>query len=172
MEEHDSRFANKGETVKWYGEYLILEKGEFGYVDSNNFFHNLFGPAYYKDPIMSFYIHGRILSKKDWLIEREEILFTQRRNVRRIISMKEHDSRRLGENELYYWKDMYGCALYDMPDNDHFYYVDSNNFLHNLEGYGIGFKGLDIGSYFIHGKYLNKEDWEIEANRISFLEEI
>ena len=66
--------------------------------------------------------------------------------------MKEHDCRILKIGEIYYA-----------------FYVDSNNFLHSLDGFALLFKFND---YWIHGKYYkNKRDWEIEVNRIKILEE-
>ena len=49
-------------------------------------------------------------------------------------------------------------------------YVDSNDFLHSLDGYA--WVEGDLKEYRIHGKELTKEEWEIERNRILILEEI
>ena len=55
------------------------------------------------------------------------------------------------------------------------FYVDSNDFLHNLEGPAMieYLFTYDNYYYFIHGKeYKTKRDWEIEVNRINTLKEI
>ena len=92
--------------------------------------------------------------------------------------MRKHDSRLIKKGEEYYYINPF------KPENivtrifvdGGFYYVDSNNFLHNLNGFArIG----DFISYFIHGKSYKKEDWLIkreecllEQHRLDILEEL
>ena len=86
--------------------------------------------------------------------------------------MKEHESRRIKPGERYkFYNDVYkkiDSGLYDFSDK-YKDYVDSNNFLHNLEGkawYG------GIMEYWIHGKNYEKKEWEIERNRLLMLEDV
>ena len=52
-------------------------------------------------------------------------------------------------------------------------YVDSNNFLHNLNGFAWDNKKFTkFSSYSIHGKEYSKEQWDIERNRLLILDEI
>ena len=81
--------------------------------------------------------------------------------------MKEHKSRRIDpQKEIFY---------YDYPNNgeirngrglmysvDSFAYVNSNNFLHNLNGRACNFFGNE---YWIDGKQYNKEEWLIEREK-------
>ena len=90
--------------------------------------------------------------------------------------MKEHDCRILNEDEEYYsfygngiiyHGTMYGRGLHLVV------YVDSNNFLHNLNGFAWDNKKFTkFSSYSIHGKEYSKEQWDIERNRLLILDEI
>ena len=93
--------------------------------------------------------------------------------------MKEHESRKLEYGDKYEWVTDEGeivSVTYDFNGFDD--YTDSNNFLHNINGpawiNGGGFNSSDeIEEYWIHGKhYKNKQDWEIEVNRILTLNKI
>ena len=55
--------------------------------------------------------------------------------------MKEHDCRILKIGEIYYA-----------------FYVDSNNYLHNLHGRAMTIDDV----HYIHGRYYNKKEWLIE----------
>ena len=87
MKKHDSRLLEIHET---YYEYMIngdvfdnvkYDNSKFTqYIDSNNFLHNLNGYAWigtFNNGL--YYIHGRGLTKKDWLEEREELLLDEHR---------------------------------------------------------------------------------------------
>ena len=50
---------------------------------------------------------------------------------------------------------------------DKILYVDNKNYLHNLNG--IAWRFLDVSLYYIHGKEFEREEWEIEANRLKML---
>ena len=85
--------------------------------------------------------------------------------------MKEHDSRRcmVGEDYSFYVFTDYSYTSTCFDNDD--VYVDSNNLLHNLNGYAWSTIGVD--EYWIHGKeFKSKNDWEIEVNRILMLDEL
>ena len=70
-----SRSINKtgGEiSSKYYGFKRI-------YVDSKNLLHCLNGPAWIDKYCKYYFIHGKLYSKKQWLIKREELLLEQHR---------------------------------------------------------------------------------------------
>ena len=85
--------------------------------------------------------------------------------------MSNEVSRLLERDERFYYYDFYG----KIKTNTNYYrnlgfvdriYVDSNNFLHNLEGLS------SFESYYIHGKRYTKKEYDIERNRILMLEEL
>ena len=89
--------------------------------------------------------------------------------------MKEHDCRLLEDNKIYFFyvaDNMHRSRKL----NNNIKYVDSNDFLHNLNGPASSWfkneKLINMDSFYIHGKYYDKEDWEIEVNRILMLNEI
>ena len=93
--------------------------------------------------------------------------------------MKEHDSRKLEYGDEYEWITKEGnkeTLNYTFDGFDD--YVDCNNFLHNINGPawindGDGCSSHQIEEYWIHGKhYENKQDWEIEVNRLLMLGEL
>ena len=52
-------------------------------------------------------------------------------------------------------------------------YIDSNNCLHNLDGPSSIWIRTKKEEYYIHGKYFkNKQDWELEVNRIKMIDEL
>ena len=82
--------------------------------------------------------------------------------------MKEHESRIAERGEIIFYG-FSGEIDDEMEINSSKVYVDCNNFAHNLDGPAWG----PLGYYFIHGKhYKNKQDWELEVNRIKTLEEL
>ena len=87
--------------------------------------------------------------------------------------MKEHESREINVGEDFSWLDGYikvtGAKLQQKLNN--YIYVDSNNFLHNFESFA--YDTVFYGEYWIHGKRCkNKEEFDLERNRILILEEI
>ena len=55
-------------------------------------------------------------------------------------------------------------------DNNRVLYLDSNNFLHNLNNCAYyGYMSSIHGVYFIHGKRYTKDVWEVETNRLKIL---
>ena len=88
--------------------------------------------------------------------------------------MKKHETRLLKEGEEYFYylfDKLYRFTI------DEFYrvYVDSNNFVHNLNGTSY----TNSNFYFIHGKEYRKKEWLIERekllleqNRLDILEEL
>ena len=85
--------------------------------------------------------------------------------------MKEHESKICNTNEIYYLFDSNNEVISNKKQSSScICYVDSNNFLHNLNG--CAWDGI-TKQYYIHGKkYENKEEFDIERNRIKMLEEI
>ena len=83
--------------------------------------------------------------------------------------MKEHDSRLAEIDEIIFYR-FYGDDEYSkMEIKGGRIYIDSNNFVHNLNGSAW----IDIELYLIHGQeYETKQHWEIEVNRLKMLEEI
>ena len=86
--------------------------------------------------------------------------------------MKEHESKELSYSEKYYWIRDSGGEIMEGTPRYHYFkpliYVDSNNYLHNLDGYAY-----NKCEYFIHGKqYKTKEGFDIERNRILILDEL
>ena len=88
MKKHESR------ELEPYEEYKIIDnktnkiKTKFknkntvkGYVDSNNFAHNLNASAWVYEEVVwgKFYIHGKYYEKEDWLKEREILLLEEHR---------------------------------------------------------------------------------------------
>ena len=88
--------------------------------------------------------------------------------------MKKDDSILIYEHDLmapeivFYFYTQYNTI--EKGDCGRVIYVDSNDFLHSLDGYA--WVEGDLKEYRIHGKELTKEEWEIERNRILILEEI
>ena len=87
--------------------------------------------------------------------------------------MKEDECRKLDEYEFFYYYNFKSIKkriliAYDIA------YVDSNQFLHNLDDYAFHeYNGqIHIGYYFIHGKQYKKQDWELELNSILMLSEL
>ena len=87
--------------------------------------------------------------------------------------MKKHESRLLKEGEKYKLIPANGKNnLLTFPyrsNNFSFIYVDSKNRVHNLKDKATNHFNY---RYWIHGKYYNKNEWEIEANRLLMLEEL
>ena len=85
--------------------------------------------------------------------------------------MKEYESRKLKSGEIFkgFYRHNNEMFIHRVDKNDEIVYVDSNDLLHNLNGMAWFYLGE---SYYIHGKYYEKQDWEIEVNRIKMLEEI
>ena len=82
--------------------------------------------------------------------------------------MKEHESRILNIDEEFYFYDV-NTIVNRVLRNVEIIYVDSNNFVHNLNGYAYD----HYCEYWIHGKYFwIKSEWEFERNRLLILEEI
>ena len=87
--------------------------------------------------------------------------------------MKKHESRVLNDGETYNFISLYNVSLCSYPQRGYINYVDSDNFLHNLNGPSIKHKDCDYGTYWIHGKrYFKHREWEIEANRLLMLGEL
>ena len=89
--------------------------------------------------------------------------------------MKEHEYRALiKRSEDFYWFGFNGNFCYNTLDELGVEgvgcYVDSNNYLHNLNGPAWCFSGML--DYHIHGKQYTKEEWDIERNRLLMLEEL
>ena len=86
--------------------------------------------------------------------------------------MKEHDCRLLKPGDSFKCLSSIGLmVLRDFKGSgDVVAYVDSNNFLHNLNGFAwIGV----MEEYWLHGKhYIKKGDFDIVRNRIKMLEEL
>ena len=81
--------------------------------------------------------------------------------------MKEHDSRRANANHIIKWLDDKSREV----DAFETVYLDSNNFLHRIDG--PSWMYISLREYWIHGKrYKNKRDWGLEVNRIKTLKEI
>ena len=84
--------------------------------------------------------------------------------------MKEHQSRKFKVGENYYFLDPYSRIeekIQGLSMLDYTKYLDSNNLLHSLDVKANG------AFYWIHGKrYMDKNDWEIEVNRILMLSEL
>ena len=87
--------------------------------------------------------------------------------------MKKHESRVLNDGETYNFISLYNESRHSYPQRNYIYYVDSNDFLHNLNGPSIKYKDYDYGTYWIHGKrYFKQIEWEIEVNRIKIIDEL
>ena len=83
------------------------------------------------------------------------------------------DCRLIVQGEFLYYYDKNGIVetVNINLDEGEVVYVNYNNFLHNLNDFAWIYSG--IGGYWIHGKYFkNKQQWEIEGNRIKMLEQI
>ena len=89
MKEHESRvIKDRNEKFYFYcnvpielccdelsnwSNFLIL-----CYVDSNNFVHNLAGPAWVNSEVSTYHIHGKqYYRKEDWDIERNRLLMLE-----------------------------------------------------------------------------------------------
>ena len=79
--------------------------------------------------------------------------------------MKKHDSRLLEDKEIFY-EVLKSGEIYNSIKgrNDFIYYVDSNNFLHNLNGYA--WEDSLYSYYFIHGKQYSKKQWLIKREEL------
>ena len=84
--------------------------------------------------------------------------------------MKEHESRLLLENETYFKFQDGKFMEFTYNYNINFVptiFVDSNNFVHNIEGENYTDKNNIIsGFYYIHGIEFTKEDWLEKRNEI------
>ena len=80
--------------------------------------------------------------------------------------MKKHESRKLEFGETYYViEDNKEAKIFEWKDNGlGVRFCDSNNFLHNLDGYAYkeGRYGGIFSVYGIHGKYYSKKEWLIK----------
>ena len=86
--------------------------------------------------------------------------------------MKEHESRLVVEYDLIKFYDGEGkLEQFYKSKNKNYGYIDSKNFLHNLEGYAW-IESSKYKEHYIHGRKLTKEEWDIERNRILMLEEL
>ena len=88
--------------------------------------------------------------------------------------MKEHESRKINIGEVFHYKWMdvtFHKNWNEGLENSYgVLFIDSNNFAHNLNGSSGDFF---IEPYYIHGNhYKNKNEWEIEVNRLLMLEEL
>ena len=89
--------------------------------------------------------------------------------------MKEHESRKIEKfYETFYFYSSNGELSNDQYNvKGEVVYVDSNNYLHNLDDIAWICLDASITDYFIHGiEYKTKNEWELEVNRIKMLEEI
>ena len=83
--------------------------------------------------------------------------------------MEEHESKFIGAGEYYYVK---GITERQKHTGIGHVYIDSNDFLHSLLHFAWRVKQYET-KYYIHGQcFDNKQDWEIERNRLLMLEEI
>ena len=80
-------------------------------------------------------------------------------------------SRKLKSGEIFkgYYSVINEMFIHRLDKNDEIAYVDYNDLLHNFNGFAWFYLGE---AYYIHGKYYEKSDWEIEVNRILMLEEL
>ena len=86
--------------------------------------------------------------------------------------MKEHESRLLTKGETYFFYKVvtpYNISVNVYGGRIRLMFVDSNNFLHNLDSFAVGVR-KEV--YWIHGRLFQKQDWEIERNRLLMLEEV
>ena len=86
--------------------------------------------------------------------------------------MKEHDCRLLEPGETFKCYSSFGLMVNRkfIGSDDLICYVDSNNFLHNIHGFA--WVGV-LDEYWLHGKhYINKDDYDIERNRLEILNQI
>ena len=84
--------------------------------------------------------------------------------------MEKHESRLLNIGETYNWVNYNGDIIIKNVVFGEIVYIDSNNFLHNLNGYA--WKIFTI-AYYIHGvRYNNKRDWGLGVNRIKMISEL
>ena len=88
--------------------------------------------------------------------------------------MKEHESREIGIGGVFKYITNHNIIKEDVNVlimGTRKIYVDSNSFLHNLNGYA--YHSPTFFQYRIHGiNYKSKEVWEIEANRLLMLDEL
>ena len=86
--------------------------------------------------------------------------------------MKEHESRKINVGEIFSYFN--GSEIIRLKWTGEykkmfeFLYIDSNNFVHNLNG--ISSPNFILFSYNIHGKQYNKKEFDIVRNRIEILE--
>ena len=90
--------------------------------------------------------------------------------------MKEHESRKLKDGEIYFKYQSGELREFAhreyRPPSMCIIFVDSNNFVHRLDGFNYTNIYETEGYYFIHGSEYSKREWEIERNRLSMLGEI
>jgi len=86
--------------------------------------------------------------------------------------MKEHESRILNEGEFYYLilnyfdRELVKYRFKKKGLKNEVFYVDSNNFLHNLNGKATK------NNYYIHGEKINNKEGHFIINRLKMLSEI
>ena len=86
--------------------------------------------------------------------------------------MNKDESRLLVEYDLVKFYDGEGnLEKFYKSKNKNYGYIDSNNFLHNLDGYAWVESGI-YKQHYIHGRKLTKEEWDIERNRILMISEV
>ena len=87
--------------------------------------------------------------------------------------MEEHESKILTPGSNYKRRTKH-YSLIDKVEKNEIAYVDKNFYLHRLDGpaYIIKVNNRNIKSYYIHGLFHSKEEFDIERNRIEMLEEI
>ena len=87
--------------------------------------------------------------------------------------MEQHESKILTPGSNYKRRTNH-YSLIDKVEKNEMCYVDSNYYLHNLIGpsYIIKLNGRNLKSYYIHGDFYTKEEFDIKRNRILMLNEI
>ena len=85
--------------------------------------------------------------------------------------MKEHESRILKKGETaYFYTKWVNNGIYGFKSTGDLIYVDSNNFIHNIEKIANPYQY--IPGHYIHGRFLVKDKWEKEVHRIKILSEL